>query len=99
MTIFLPSLGGQFLNERITRLEGTKNEAFLSVQNRQVPRQLHDPPPPFVTTEGTIPGSYVPVNAQNWKLLLVPVSPLFNELYELQIISYGLKILKTTVFM
>ncbi len=30
--------------------EGAKNEAFLSLQNRQVPRRLHDPPAPFVTT-------------------------------------------------
>ncbi len=29
--------------------EGAKNEAFLSLGNRQVPRRLHDSPPPFVT--------------------------------------------------
>ncbi len=29
--------------------EGAKNEAFLSLWNRQVPRRLHDPPPSFVT--------------------------------------------------
>ncbi len=28
---------------------GAKNEAFLSLRNHQVPRQLHKPPPPFVT--------------------------------------------------
>ncbi len=40
MAIFLPSFGGQFLNERTMGYEGTKNEAFLSLQNHQVPNPL-----------------------------------------------------------
>ncbi len=52
MTIFLSSfwgVGGKSQMNVPRGYEGAKNEAFLSLRNRQVPHRLHDPPSPFVT--------------------------------------------------
>ncbi len=48
--------------------EGAKNEGFLSLQNRQVSHRLHDPPPPFVTSDETWFHLNGYINTQNYRV-------------------------------